>query len=58
MTGTCRHLGLDPFAYLRDVLPALHALGDAPTPEHLGHLLPDAWALRRPSTCPPAKPAA
>lgn len=53
ITGTCRHLGLDPFAYLRDVLPALHARGDTPTPEQLGRLLPDAWASRR----PPAKPA-
>lgn len=53
ITGTCRHLGLDPLAYLRDVLPALHALGDAPTPERLGRLLPDAWASRR----PPARPA-
>lgn len=46
MTGTCRHLGLDPFAYLRDVLPTLHALGDSPTPEQLRDLLPDAWAAK------------
>ncbi len=54
MTGTCRHLGLDPFAYLRDVLPALHALGDAPTPEQLGRLLPDTWASQRRSANPTA----
>jgi transposase len=56
--GTCRHLGLDPFAYLRDVLPALHALGDTPMPEQLGRLLPDAWASRRPPAHPPAEPPA
>jgi transposase len=54
ITGTCRHLGLDPFAYLRDVLPALHALGDAPTPEQLRDLLPDAWAAKRHATYPSA----
>lgn len=44
--------------YLRDVLPALHALGDTPTPEQLGHLLPGTWASQRPSANPPARPAA
>jgi transposase len=56
--GTCQHLGLDPFAYLREVLPALHALGDAPTPEQLCDLLPDTWASRRLATNPSTKPTA
>lgn len=47
VVGTCRHLGVDPFAYLRDVLPTLHALGDDPTDEHLTPLLPDRWLAER-----------
>jgi hypothetical protein len=39
LTGTCKHLGIDPFAYLRDVLGRLpaHPL------DRLGELLPDVW---------------
>jgi hypothetical protein len=39
LTGTCKHLGIDPFAYLRDVL------GRLPTQpvDRLGELLPDVW---------------
>jgi transposase len=44
VVGSCRHLGIDPFAYLRDVLPKLHELGATPTDEQLTELLPDAWA--------------
>jgi len=47
LVGSCRHLGIDPFAYLRDVLPKMHALGAKPTDEQLAELLPDAWARRR-----------
>ena len=47
LVGSCRHLGIDPFAYLRDVLPKMHALGAKPTDEQLTDLLPDAWARRR-----------
>ena len=47
VTGTCRHLGIDPFAYLREVLPKLHALGTTPTDEQLTELLPAVWARRR-----------
>ena len=47
VVGTCRHLGLDPFAYLRDVLPKLHALGDRPTDDQLTPLLPDRWLAER-----------
>jgi transposase len=38
-TSTCRRLGVDPFAYLRDVL---NRLPTHPT-ERLSELLPDAW---------------
>ena len=47
LVGTCRHLGLDAAAYLREVLPALHALGEKPTPDQLAPLLPDVWAKRQ-----------
>ena len=47
VVGSCRHLGIDPFAYLRDVLPKLHELGAKPKDEQLTELLPDAWARRR-----------
>ena len=50
VVGTCRHLGLDPFAYLRDVLPKLHALGEHPADEHLTPLLPDHWLAARASS--------
>jgi transposase len=47
LVGTCRHLGLDAAAYLRDALPALHAVGDKPSPMQLEPLLPDVWAKRQ-----------
>jgi transposase len=47
MVGTCKHLGIDPFAYLRETLPALFALGEKPTSEQLLDWLPDRWLLRR-----------
>ena len=31
VVGTCKHLGIDPFAYLREALPGLFALGEMPT---------------------------
>ncbi len=45
--GTCKHLGIDPFAYLREALPGLFALGDKPTAERLADWLPDRWLLNR-----------
>ena len=45
--GTCKHLGIDPFAYLRDALPGLFALGEKPTTEQLLDWLPDRWLLNR-----------
>jgi transposase len=47
VVGTCKHLGLDPQAYLRDALPQLFALGEMPTAERLLDWLPDRWLLRR-----------
>lgn len=47
VVGTCKHLGIDPFAYLLDVLPALFALGDRPGEAGLAYWLPDAWQDRR-----------
>jgi transposase len=58
LVGTCKHLGIDPFVYLRDALPGLFALGETPTAEQLLEWLPDRWLQRRgrdsPST--PAPP--
>jgi hypothetical protein len=50
VVGTCKHLGIDPFAYLRDLLPALYALGDSPHEEALAYWLPDAWQERQQAT--------
>jgi hypothetical protein len=47
MVGTCKHLGIDPFAYLRDTLPGVFALGENPTAEQLLDWLPDRWLLCR-----------
>ncbi len=47
VVGTCKHLGLDPFAYLRELLPALYALGNDPPEEALAEWLPDVWQKRQ-----------
>jgi transposase len=47
IVGTCKHLLIDPFAYLRDALPGLFALGQKPTTEQLLDWLPDRWLLNR-----------
>ena len=47
MVGTCRHLGIDPFAYLREALPGVFALGEEPSQEQLTEWLPDGWLLCR-----------
>ncbi|QJX01281.1 transposase domain-containing protein [Frigoriglobus tundricola] len=46
VVGTCKHLGIDPFAYLRDALPGWFALGEKTT-EPLLEWLPDRWLLNR-----------
>jgi transposase len=52
--ATCKHLGIDPFAYLREALPGLYALGDEPTAEQLLDWLPDRWLLKRTRASPAA----
>jgi len=47
VVGTCKHLGIDPFAYLREALPALYALGNKPPQDALTEWLPDAWRERQ-----------
>jgi hypothetical protein len=46
VVGTCKHLGIDPWCYLRDALPGVFALGEKPTAEQLREWLPDQWLLR------------
>lgn len=58
MVGTCKHLGIDPFAYLKEGLPGLFALGDKPEAEQLLEWLPDRWLLRRAREAPPASAGA
>jgi hypothetical protein len=58
VVGTCKHLGIDPFAYLRETLPALFALGHAPEEERLLEWLPDRWLLRRARETPPTSAGA
>jgi transposase len=47
VVGTCKHLLIDPFAYLRNTLPGLFTLGEKPTTEQLLDWLPDRWLLNR-----------
>ena len=47
VVGKCKHLGIDPFAYLRDALPGVFALGEKPRLEQLLDWLPDRWLLNR-----------
>lgn len=47
VVGTCKHLVIDPFAYLREALPGLFALGEKPTTEQLLDWLPDRWLLNQ-----------
>ena len=57
VVGTCKHLGLDPLAYLREVLPALFALGSTPSQEVLAFWLPDVWHGRQRATSTAHRPA-
>lgn len=42
VVGTCKHLGIDPFAYLREALPGVFALGGNPAAEQLATLHRDS----------------
>jgi hypothetical protein len=53
-TSTCQRLGVEPWAYLQDVLTRLPAAPAGP----LGAFLPDQWqATRRAEQAPPPPPA-
>jgi len=54
VVGTCKHLGIDPFMFLREALPGLFALGEKPTTEELSEWLPDRWLLHCTRESPPA----
>jgi transposase len=58
IVGTCKHLGIDPFAYLREALPGLFALGEKPTAEQLAEWLPERWLLRHGRDAPRGQAAA
>jgi hypothetical protein len=45
--GTCKHLGIDPFAFLREALPALFGLRETFGAGGLAHWLPDVWEQRQ-----------
>ena len=47
VVGTCKHVGVDPFAYLREALPGLFALGQKPSDVALTVWLPDVWQSRQ-----------
>jgi hypothetical protein len=47
VVGTCKRLAIDPFAYVREALPALFALGDRPCESLLANWLPDRWLLNK-----------
>jgi transposase len=45
-TASCKHLQIDPFAYLRDLFTHLPAM-ENPTADQLDFWLPDAWRNRQ-----------
>jgi transposase len=55
MVGTCKHLGIDPLVYLKEMLPGLFALGEKPTAEQLSEWLPDRWLVRQTRDTPRAQ---
>src|SRR5262245_50889300 len=58
VVGTCKHLGIDPFAYLRQVLPALFGFGQSPGAEALAEWLPDVWWRRQQAVATAGSPLA
>ena len=58
VVGTCKQLGLDPFAYLTDAPPRRFARGGKPAAAPPLDCLPDRWLLRtRANTSRPASAA-
>ena len=57
MVATCKHLGIDPFVFLREALLGLFALGEKPTTEQLQEWLPDRWLLRQARASPSGQAA-
>ena len=47
VVGTCKHLGIDPFAFLREALPALFGLRETYGEGELAQWLPDVWEQRQ-----------
>jgi transposase len=58
LVGTCKHLGIDPFVYLREALEGVFALGENPQADKLVEWLPDRWLLRRGRDSPVCQPTA
>jgi transposase len=58
MVGTCKHLGIDPFVYLREALPALFGFGESPGAEALAAWLPDVWQKRQQAVAAAGSPTA
>jgi transposase len=58
IVGTCKHLGIDPLAYLREALPGLFGLGEQPTADQVAAWLPDQWLLRHSRDSPGSQAAA
>jgi transposase len=52
IVATCKHLGIDPFSYLREALPGLFALGEKPEGQKLMEWLPDRWLLAQARASP------
>jgi hypothetical protein len=53
-TSTCHRLGVEPWAYLKDVLERLPTLPTERRPEALAELLPDRWKAARVASVPSA----
>jgi hypothetical protein len=49
-----KHLGIDPFAFLREALPAMFGLGKCRGERELACWLPNAWQQRQQANGPPA----
>jgi hypothetical protein len=56
VVGTCKHLGVDPWMYLRECLPGVFALGEKPSVERVCEWLPDRWLWTRSRDRPVREP--